>query len=155
MSDIDVYKEWLGIPEGNRPPDYYSLLRLVQFEDDAEKIQNNYRKLNAHVRKYATGQYLKQSQDLLNELAKAMLCLTDPDAKRDYDGSQGREVTGGDTGEARTVLEVLVQKVVIDRPPEGAVLLGDGQDGEVVVRLARRDDPRLDPLDQLLLEIRL
>lgn len=115
MADIDVYKEWLGIPEGDRPPDYYTLLRLVQFEDDIEKIQNNYRKLNGHVRKYATGQYLKPSQDLLNELARAMLCLTDPDAKREYDESQGREFAGSETSEPRTVLQFLVAQDVIKR----------------------------------------
>ncbi len=89
--EIDVYKEWLGIPEGDRPPDHYQLLRLVQFEDAADKIQAHYRKLNAHVRKYASGKYSIQSQDLLTEMAKAMLCLTDPDRKRDYDESLGRE----------------------------------------------------------------
>lgn len=88
---LDVYKDWLGIPDGPRPPDHYTLLRLVQFEDDTEKIRANYRKLNAHVRKYATGQYSVKSQELLNELAKAMLCLTDPERKREYDESQGRE----------------------------------------------------------------
>lgn len=88
---LDVYKDWLGIPEGQRPPDHYTLLRLVQFEDDPEKIRGNYKKLNAHVRKYATGQYSAESQDLLNELAKSMLCLTDPERKRDYDESMGRE----------------------------------------------------------------
>ena len=88
---LDVYKDWLGIPDGPRPPDHYTLLRLVQFEDDTEKIRANYRKLNGHVRKYATGQYSIPSQELLNELAKAMLCLTDPERKREYDESQGRE----------------------------------------------------------------
>ncbi|MBI1344709.1 general secretion pathway protein GspE [bacterium] len=89
---IDVYKEWLGIPEGPRPPDHYALLRLVQFEDDAEKIRKNYKKLNGHVRKYATGQYAGESQELLNELARAMLCLTDAERKRDYDRELGRDV---------------------------------------------------------------
>lgn len=115
MADIDVYKEWLGIPEGVRPPDFYTILRLVQFEDDIEKVQSNYRKLNAHVRKYATGQYLKQSQDLLNEMAKAMLCLTDPNAKREYDESQGREVTTTDGDGASTMLDHLVEQGVINR----------------------------------------
>ncbi|MGE3315307.1 MAG: hypothetical protein AB7O26_09335 [Planctomycetaceae bacterium] len=87
---LDVYKDWLGIADGPRPPGHYELLRLVQFEDDEEKIRNYYRKLNAHVRKYASGQYSVQSQDLLNELAKAMLCLTDPLRKREYDESLGR-----------------------------------------------------------------
>ncbi len=34
---------------------------------------------------------MQESQDLLNELAKAMLCLTDPVRKREYDESLGRE----------------------------------------------------------------
>lgn len=88
---LDVYKDWLGIPDGPRPPDHYTLLRLVQFEDSAEKVRANYRKLNGHVRKYASGQYSMPSQELLNELAKAMLLLTDPERKREYDESQGRE----------------------------------------------------------------
>lgn len=115
MSDIDVYKEWLGIPEGVRPPDHYTLLRLVQFEDDIEKIRGNYRKLNAHVRKYATGQYLVRSQELLNELAKAMLCLTDPDGKIEYDRSLGRETPQTDEDEPRTVLQYLVSRSLIKR----------------------------------------
>ncbi len=88
---IDVYKEWLGIPEGNRPPDHYELLRLVKFEDDTDKIRAHYKKLNTHVRRYATGQYSIESQELLNELAKAMLCITDAERKREYDESLGRE----------------------------------------------------------------
>ena len=115
MPEIDVYKEWLGIPEGDRPPDYYTLLRCVMFEDDISRIESNYKKLNGVVRKYATGQYLKPSQDLLNELARAMLCLTDPDAKREYDQSLGRE-TGPDAGdEPRTCLQYLVASEIIKR----------------------------------------
>ena len=117
MSDIDVYKEWLGIPEGDRPPDHYTLLRLVMFEDDADKVRNNYRKLNSHVRKYATGRYLKPSQNLLNEFAKAMLCLTDPESKREYDTSLGREPAKAHIeDEAKTTLQFLLNKGVIKRP---------------------------------------
>jgi len=115
VSEIDVYKEWLGIPEGVRPPDHYTLLRLVQFEDDVEKIRTNYRKLNAHVRKYSTGQYLLRSQELLNEMAKAMLCLTDPDGKVEYDRSLGRETPQSDDDEPRTVLQYLVSRSLIKR----------------------------------------
>jgi hypothetical protein len=97
---LDVYKEWLGIPEGVRPPNHYELLRLVKFQDDPDKIRANYKKLNGHVRKYASGQYSVRSQELLNELAKAMLCLTDPQAKREYDESLGRDFReeGGSAG---------------------------------------------------------
>jgi hypothetical protein len=103
----DVYKEWLGIPDGPRPPDHYALLRLVQFEDDIEKVRKNYKKLNAHIRKYATGQYSVQSQELLNELAKAMLCLTDAEWKKEYDQSLGRVVDDRDETGRRPLLAYL------------------------------------------------
>ena len=115
MSDIDVYKEWLGIPEGERPPDHYTLLRLVMFEDDPDKVRNNYRKLNGHIRKFATGQYLQQSQNLLNELAKAMLSLTDRDSKQEYDASLGRESTEVVTYEEETTLQYLINKGILKR----------------------------------------
>lgn len=111
---IDVYKEWLGIPEGDRPPDHYALLRVVQFEDDADKIRKNYKKLNGHVRKYATGQYSNESQELLNELARAMLCLTDIERKLDYDRSLGREIDDRDPNTGRRpVTAYLIDQGVI------------------------------------------
>jgi hypothetical protein len=114
--EIDVYKEWLGIPEGDRPPDHYQLLRLVQFEDETDKIRNNYKKLNGHVRKYAAGKHSVRSQELLNELAKVMLCLTDAERKREYDGSLGREFEAEEETGGRKPLEmILVQKQVISQ----------------------------------------
>lgn len=115
--EIDVYKEWLGIPDGDRPPDHYQLLRLVQFEDEEDKIRKHYKKLNGHVRKYATGAYSIQSQELLNELAKAMLCLTDAERKRDYDEGLGREFEEepGDILGRKPLLNVLVDEGVLTR----------------------------------------
>jgi hypothetical protein len=106
---IDVYKDWLVSPEGPRPPDHYQLLRLVEFEDSAEKVRTNYKKLNAHVRRYATGQYLEESQALLNELAKAMLCLTDTERKREYDLGLGRIFEEEEAG-PRTMDAILLQQ---------------------------------------------
>jgi hypothetical protein len=119
---LDVYKEWLGIPEGPRPPDYYSLLRLIQFEDDVNKIRANYKKLNGHVRKYAAGQHSVRSQELLNELAKAMLCLTDSERKLDYDKSQGREFEEEPSafGGQRMEVSLVEQEVVTSEQMEEA-----------------------------------
>ena len=95
MAAVNVYADWLKIPpkalppEG--PPDHYTLLKLKKFEDNPEKVRASYRKLNTHVRGYAAGEFAEESQQLLNELAKAMLALTDEDRKRDYDASLGRE----------------------------------------------------------------
>lgn len=119
---MDYYLEWLGIPEGPRPPDHYELLRLVRFEDDTEKVRAHYKKLNSHVRKYATGQYSVQSQDLLNELAKAMLCLTDSGRKRDYDESLGREFEAEvDEFGRQPLLDVLVHQGDITRQQQSEV----------------------------------
>jgi hypothetical protein len=87
---LDVYKDWLGIEEVKRPLNYYQLLKLKPFEDNTLLIRKQYRQFNAHVKKYATGDYIEQSQALLNELAQAMLCLTDAERKDDYDASLGR-----------------------------------------------------------------
>ena len=119
---MDFYKEWLGIPEGPRPPDHYELLRVRRFEDEGEKIRGHYKKLNAHVRKYATGQYSIQSQELLNELAKAMLCLTDPERKREYDESLGREFEPErDQFGRMPLLDVLIQQGDISRDQKAEV----------------------------------
>ncbi|QDT91024.1 GspE/PulE/PilB domain-containing protein [Gimesia algae] len=112
---IDVYKDWLGIPEGERPPHHYDLLRLVKFEDDEEKIRAHYKKLNAHVRKYASGKYSNESQELLNELAKAMLCLTDPERKHEYDESLGREFGEDEDTGPKSVEQILVEQGHIDK----------------------------------------
>jgi hypothetical protein len=116
VTTLDVYKDWLGIPDGPRPPNHYELLRLVKFQDDADKIRANYKKLNAHVRKYASGQFSVRSQELLNELAKAMLYLTDPQAKREYDESLGRvfREEGGPSG-PRNLARILEERGVVTR----------------------------------------
>jgi len=85
----------------------------VQFEDDVDKIRKNYKKLNGHVRKYATGQYSNESQELLNELARAMLCLTDAERKREYDGGLGREFDDDATGGDRSLLGTLQREGAI------------------------------------------
>lgn len=124
---LDVYKDWLGIPEGPRPPDYYSLLRLIQFEDDVNKIRANYKKLNGHVRKYASGQHSVRSQELLNELAKAMLCLTDLERKLEYDKSQGREFEEEPSafGGQRMEVSLVEQAVVTSEQMEEAKAYSD------------------------------
>ena len=91
---LDVYRDWLGIEDAARPLNYYQLLRLKKFEDDQDRIQRHYQKMHHHARKYATGEYTEESQALLNELARAMLCLTDLGRKAEYDESCGRKQAG-------------------------------------------------------------
>ena len=41
--------------------------------------------MHNHARKFATGDFSVASQNLRNELARAMLCLTDVKRKKEYD----------------------------------------------------------------------
>lgn len=111
---LDVYRDWLGIQEADRPLTHYQLLRLRKFEDDPSKVREHYRKMNAHVRKFGSGDFAKQSQELLNELAKAMLCLTDAQRKAEYDVSLGRTIAGDD-GRRRSLEEILLRRSIIDQ----------------------------------------
>ncbi len=108
---LNVYRDWLGIKEVDRPENHYQLLRVKKFEDDQHLIRRHYRKLNAHVRKYSVGDFAKQSQDLLNELARAMLCLTDVKRKSEYDASLGR--TTAEAGKKLTLDQILIRNGVI------------------------------------------
>jgi hypothetical protein len=110
---LDVYRDWLKIAEPARPLGHYQLLRLKPFEDNPAKVREHYRAMNAHVRKYASGEFAKQSQDLLNELAKAMLCLTDARRKSEYDATLGRKETV--SGKSRTFEEILLATKVVDQ----------------------------------------
>jgi len=110
--EIDVYKEWLGITEPARPLNYYQLLRLEMFDDNPDHARSSYKKMNAHVRKYASGEYGPRSQELLNELAKAMMRLTDATRKAEYDVSLGRAEAKATKG--RTFEEILVAGKVVD-----------------------------------------
>lgn len=111
--ELDVYRDWLGIAETARPLDNYQILRLKRFEDDAAKIRSHYQKMNEHVRKFALGEHAARSQSLLNELAKAMLCLTDQQRKREYDASLGRKTT--DEVRRRSFEEILLSNKVLDQ----------------------------------------
>lgn len=111
--DLDVYRDWLGIKDAKRPLNHYQLLRVHQFEDDPVRIRGHYRKMNAHVRKYASGDYAAKSQQLLNELAKAMLCLTDLKRKAEYDASMGRKDER--STKRRSLEELLIARKVLDQ----------------------------------------
>ncbi|MCE9553473.1 MAG: general secretion pathway protein GspE, partial [Planctomycetes bacterium] len=113
MPELDVYRDWLGIKEAARPLDFYQLLRLERFEDNVDRIRRHYRKLNAHARKYSTGKYAELSQQVLNELARAMLCLTDAARKADYDTSLGRQTAA--SGRRSGFEDLLVQQRALTR----------------------------------------
>jgi hypothetical protein len=82
---FDPYLHWLGIRDPQRPPDYYRLLGIELFEGDPDVIANAADRQMSHVRTFQTGRHSAESQQVLNELARAKLCLLDPPKKAQYD----------------------------------------------------------------------
>jgi hypothetical protein len=82
---FDPYREWLGIEPAERPADHYRLLGLPPFESNAGKILAAADERMALIRSYQVGPRGSYTQNLLNELSAAKLCLLSPVAKAQYD----------------------------------------------------------------------
>jgi hypothetical protein len=82
---FDPYHLWLGIPSEEQPPNHYRLLGLTLFEDANSVITNAARRQNQHLRTFRTGKHAAAAQNLMNQVANALLCLSDPAQKQTYD----------------------------------------------------------------------
>jgi len=78
--DFDPYRKWLGIPPQDQPPNHYRLLGLELFE-----IATAADGRMAQLKRFQTGKYSAYSQRLLNEIAKARVCLLNAQQKAEYD----------------------------------------------------------------------
>ena len=85
MSAFDPYHKWLGIPKAEQPPHHYRLLGIAPFEADPEVIEAAADRQMAYIRQCATGPYTKESQQILNELSAARVCLLNAEKKQAYD----------------------------------------------------------------------
>ena len=82
---FNAYHVWLGIPPEEQPPNHYRLLGITVFESDLDVIDHAADRQMAHVRTFQTGRNAPLSQQLLNELAAARLCLMNAEKKAAYD----------------------------------------------------------------------
>jgi hypothetical protein len=90
--DFNPYHRWLGISPKDLPPNHYRLLGLDLFEDDPEAIRDAVERQMGHVRRYQLGKHLAMSQKILNELALAKACLSNPEKKVAYDVTLRAEI---------------------------------------------------------------
>jgi len=82
---FDPYVKWLAIRDPRRPPDHYTLLGLQTLEDDPDVIANAADQRMTHIRTFAAGRHSEQSQQILNALAAARVCLLNARTKQPYD----------------------------------------------------------------------
>ena len=118
---FDPYYQWLGVRDPRRPPDHYRLLGVARFEDDPEVVQNAADRQMAHVRTFQTGRHSAESQQLLNELAAAKLCLLNAQKKAAYDALLRTEPAdaGSTAGRALPLTRGIIRsrrvKAILDR----------------------------------------
>jgi WD40 repeat protein len=89
---LDPYKVWLGIPDGPRPPHHYDLLGLHLYESEASVIRHAADERTRIVRPRCL-KYREIGTNLLNQIAKARVCLTDDGRKSDYDAKLKERLT--------------------------------------------------------------
>ena len=85
MTTFDPYYKWLGIPKSEQPPNHYRLLGIANFESDPDVIEAAADRQMTYVSQCASGEHMKVSQQVLNELSKARVCLLVADKKKAYD----------------------------------------------------------------------
>ena len=82
---LDVFHVWLGIPPEDQPPHHYRLLGIPLWESDPQVIAVAAQRQMAHVKTFAIGPHGERSQEILNQLARAKVCLLNPARKAKYD----------------------------------------------------------------------
>jgi formylglycine-generating enzyme required for sulfatase activity/Spy/CpxP family protein refolding chaperone len=85
--NFDPYLKWLGIDPEDQPPNHYRLLGIKLFQADPDVIANAADQRMAHVRSFQSGVHSGDSQQILNEIAKARICLLNPARKAEYDNT--------------------------------------------------------------------
>lgn len=98
VKKFDPYRKWLGIPPAEQPPTHYRLLGVGLFESDPDVISNAADRQMTHVRTFQAGKYSELSQEILNELSAARVCLLDPRKKAEYDQGLRQELAAKEAG---------------------------------------------------------
>ncbi|MHB8952038.1 MAG: hypothetical protein ACYC4U_03560 [Pirellulaceae bacterium] len=82
---FNPYYEWLGIPPDEQPADYYRLLGLRRFESNLNVIENAAERQQLLLKTLQNGPHSELTQQLMNEVSTARICLLDRQRKSEYD----------------------------------------------------------------------
>jgi hypothetical protein len=82
---FDPYHKWLGIAPKDQPPHHYRLLGIDPFEDDRDVIDAAANRVMSYLKDLAAGDDDAYSQEIMNEVMQARICLLNPKRKTAYD----------------------------------------------------------------------
>ncbi len=118
MTIFDPYHKWLGIKPKDQPPHHYRLLGIDLFEDDPEVIEAAVDRLMAYVQQCSIGEHLKESQQILNELSTARVCLLNLDKKEKYDAELRNRLEEPEIISKKVSDSAITPEVVVQLNPE-------------------------------------
>ena len=85
MSSLNPYEEWLEISYQGTVPSYYEMIGVASGETDTSVIEAMADMTMARVRTHRPGSHATVWAELLDQLADARACLTDPAKRAAYD----------------------------------------------------------------------
>jgi hypothetical protein len=80
----ELIQSWLELPPGSWPPDHYTLLGLKPGENEPAHVEQQVHERMQRLRTYQLT-HPELATEAMNRLAQALVCLTDPEAKKAYD----------------------------------------------------------------------
>src|SRR5262245_21595711 len=81
---VDLYWDWLKVPQDKRPPTHFDLLGLAQTESDPNAIAAAAALQAQRVKANQTGPQADQCQRLLKEIAAAKTVLSNLEQRAKY-----------------------------------------------------------------------
>jgi tricorn protease-like protein len=91
----DLYTEFLGVPEGLRPPDHYTLLGVQVFSRDIDAIEAATRQRLTRLDAFALSPDVETQNavdDMINQVARARVDLATPERRVKYDQRLARKL---------------------------------------------------------------
>jgi len=139
--DFDHYYKWLGIPPTDQPPNHYRLLGSPNFTDDPEVIANATDQRAAHLRTFQPGPRSALSQRILNEVARARVCLLAPDMKAAYDAQLGASIAVPLDSQSATPTDIAATPTLAATRTGAEVFFGQATDQLKTVSPKKTPDP--------------
>lgn len=135
MDNSALYHQWFGIPPKDQPPNAYRLLGVEVFETDPQVIEAaaEQRMLLLRARQY--GPHAAQSQQLMNEVSRALRTLLTESTRASYDD----ELRRSRTAQAGQIVDEALPAEEI--PNERAVVSANSRPQAVLPIVTARPSP--------------
>lgn len=124
---VNLYALLLGLPKDVTEPNYYQILGLPAFTDDATAIRGAAAAQNGKLLKWQNSDYFKSSMKLAFEIVEALRVLENPEFKREYDDELKRRravLETQDIGDEKTINAMLGEIKAADQPGDPQLFEG-------------------------------